>query len=80
MSQSNNAFLISDDRRKAGDAGAWLSPILARLHGAGSYWAEKRTRARELRELHRFSDRELWDIGLSRSDILAIEKGSFSRD
>jgi uncharacterized protein YjiS (DUF1127 family) len=80
MSQYNNAFLISDDRRKTGDAGAWLSPILARLHSASAYWAEKRTRARELRELHRFSDRELWDIGLSRSDLLAIEKGSFSRD
>jgi uncharacterized protein YjiS (DUF1127 family) len=37
-------------------------------------------RARELRELRGFDDRELRDLGLSRSDFMAIEKGSFHRD
>jgi uncharacterized protein YjiS (DUF1127 family) len=32
-----------------------------------------------MRELYRLGDRELWDLGLSRSDLLRIENGSYSR-
>ncbi len=43
-------------------------------------WATHRRRAREMQELARFSDRDLWDVGLSRSDLMAMEKGSYRRD
>ncbi|MBN8926584.1 MAG: hypothetical protein BGO51_08540 [Rhodospirillales bacterium 69-11] len=43
-------------------------------------WAERRARTRQLRDLAAFSDRELWDVGLSRGDLLAVEKGTFRRD
>lgn len=42
-------------------------------------WAERRERARQLRELGMFSDRELWDVGLSRGDLFAVEKGVYRR-
>ena len=42
--------------------------------------AEKRRHAREMRDLAAFSDRELWDIGLSRSDMMALDRGVYRRD
>jgi uncharacterized protein YjiS (DUF1127 family) len=33
-----------------------------------------------MQDLYRCSDRDLWDMGLSRSDLMAIENGSFHRD
>ena len=52
----------------------------ARLDRLGSAWAARRKRARELRDLYRFSDRELWDVGLSRSDLPAIADGTYRRE
>jgi uncharacterized protein YjiS (DUF1127 family) len=43
-------------------------------------WAARRLRNQQMRELHSFSDRELWDVGLSRSDFMAIEQGAYTRD
>jgi uncharacterized protein YjiS (DUF1127 family) len=43
-------------------------------------WIEKRRYARDMRDLASFSDRELWDLGLSRSDLMAVERGVFKRD
>ncbi len=43
-------------------------------------WSAARRRARDVRDLSQFSDRDLWDVGLSRSDMMALEKGTFSRD
>jgi uncharacterized protein YjiS (DUF1127 family) len=43
-------------------------------------FAARRLRAQQLRELYSFSDRELWDVGLSRADFMAIEKGVYHRD
>jgi uncharacterized protein YjiS (DUF1127 family) len=78
MSISNNTYSLSGGQAKiAGDVGSWLSSALARL---SVRWAESRARNREMQELYRFSDRELWDIGLSRSDIVAIDKGTYRRD
>jgi uncharacterized protein YjiS (DUF1127 family) len=77
MSLSNNTYLISGSQRSAEPVGTWLS---SRFQNLLARWEQRRTRARELRELYRCSDRELWDIGLSRSDFLAIEKGTYSRD
>ena len=80
MSLSDNALLFSDGHRKnALNSGAWLSQVRARLYHLGDFWSARRVRAREMRELHRFSDRELWDVGLNRSDIMLIEKGAYRR-
>ena len=43
-------------------------------------WQARRRRARELNELFAFDERELRDLGLSRSDFMAIEKGTYHRD
>jgi uncharacterized protein YjiS (DUF1127 family) len=43
-------------------------------------WTARRLRIQQMRELHAFSDRELWDVGLSRADFMAIEKGVYRRD
>jgi uncharacterized protein YjiS (DUF1127 family) len=43
-------------------------------------WLARRRHAREAEVLHAFSDRELWDLGLSRSDIPGIIDGTYRRD
>jgi uncharacterized protein YjiS (DUF1127 family) len=51
---------------------------LSRLQSAsarfGASWVARRKRRREIRQLHAFSDRELKDVGLSRSDLRGITK------
>jgi uncharacterized protein YjiS (DUF1127 family) len=37
-------------------------------------------RAREFQSLSDFSDRELWDIGISRSDVSGVINGTYRRD
>ena len=58
--------------------------LLARLHNWLATRAETRAArrqfSREMQQLHRFTDGELRDVGLSRSDFMAIEAGHFSRD
>jgi uncharacterized protein YjiS (DUF1127 family) len=81
MSLSNNAYPLTGGRaRSSADVGSWLSSMVARLSHLGTWWAERQIRNREMQELYRFSDRELWDVGLSRSDIMAIDKGTFRRE
>jgi uncharacterized protein YjiS (DUF1127 family) len=77
MSISNNTYAISGSHHAAG---SWLSQVSARMHHWREVWAQRRARAREMRELNRCSDRELWDMGLSRSDLLSIEAGVYRRD
>jgi uncharacterized protein YjiS (DUF1127 family) len=43
-------------------------------------WLARRQRAQDVAALHRFSDRELWDLGLSRADIMGISNGTYQRD
>jgi uncharacterized protein YjiS (DUF1127 family) len=43
-------------------------------------WQAKRRRARELNELFGFDERELRDLGLSRSDFPSIQNGTFRRE
>lgn len=81
MSLNGGSRLISEEHQNiTRDISAWLSRIPTQLSYAGAYLAAKLRRTRELDELRRFSDRELWDVGLSRSDILAIEKDLYRRD
>lgn len=53
--------------------GAWMSRCLAAF-------AERRRHAREMAELAKYNDRELWDLGLSRSDLMGVERGTYRRD
>ena len=63
-----------------GHTGGWLAPIAARLRALRARAAGRRAHARDMQALYRFSDRELWDLGISRSDFMAIENGTFRRD
>jgi uncharacterized protein YjiS (DUF1127 family) len=52
---------------------SWLSRRFA-------LWTEKRRYARDMHDLAAFTDRDLWDLGLSRSDLMAVERGTYKRD
>ena len=80
MNLSNNIYALSSSQKMAGDVGHWYSSILHGLHGFISSLASRYNKHREMMELNRFSDRELWDVGLSRSDVLSIEKGVYTRN
>ena len=43
-------------------------------------WQAHRRHARELRELYALDERELRDLGLSRSDFICIRDGTYRRD
>ncbi len=77
MNASSSTYI---NNGATGHAGGWLSQIAGKLQNLRARLAERRKKASEMRELYRFSDRELWDIGLSRSDFHAIEQGTFRRD
>lgn len=49
-------------------------------HGLLARYSAWRRRRREVVELHRMSDRDLSDIGLTRCDLPAIAAGTFHRD
>jgi uncharacterized protein YjiS (DUF1127 family) len=50
------------------------------VNRAVAYWQARRRRSRELNELFAFDERELRDLGLSRSDFVSIENGTYRRD
>jgi uncharacterized protein YjiS (DUF1127 family) len=58
----------------------WPSWLQGRLDHLGAAWAGRRKRSREVRDLYVFTDRELWDVGLSRSDLPAIANGTYRRE
>jgi hypothetical protein len=78
MTLFNHTYPIAASRQTT--AGTWLLQLSAWMHHLPGALSARRTRARELRELYNCSDRELWDMGLSRSDFLAIEDGIYKRD
>jgi uncharacterized protein YjiS (DUF1127 family) len=56
--------------------GLALRNVAARYHA----WAENRRRiARISAELHAYTDRQLLDLGLCRSDIPEVARGTFRR-
>jgi uncharacterized protein YjiS (DUF1127 family) len=63
-----------------GHTGGLFALVSAKLQNARARWAEKRAHDRDMADLYRFSDRELRDIGISRSDFMALDKGTFRRD
>ena len=77
MNTSNDTYLISGSHATTR---SWLSLITSRLHQMRVSAADRRVRAREMQDLYRCDDRDLRDMGLSRSDLLAVQKGTFHRD
>jgi uncharacterized protein YjiS (DUF1127 family) len=67
-------------QQNPGDIRAWLSRLGMRFARLAAAWLDRRRTARSLRQLHICTDRELWDMGLSRSDFPAIIKGTYRRD
>lgn len=59
---------------------AWFGRLAETLAALPAAIAASRAHAREMAQLRRFSDLELHDVGLSRSDIVAIQAGTFRRD
>ena len=81
MNLSEQSRAISESQQQvAREAILWLSWLRARLDSLGVAWADRRKRAREIRELYRFNERELWDLGLRRSDLPAIANGTYRRE
>ena len=81
MNQSNNTYYnTSAQRKSAADTKMWSFGSAGWLRRFGVQLAKRRARRLAMEELYRFSDRDLWDVGLSRSDVLSIEQGTFRRD
>jgi uncharacterized protein YjiS (DUF1127 family) len=59
---------------------AWRPFARTQINRFIAFVIARRQRARQLHELYSMSDRELWDVGLSRSDRLAIDEGTYRRD
>jgi uncharacterized protein YjiS (DUF1127 family) len=78
LEQAQAAF--AGHQHSATDIRLPLSHLRARFERLAAAWVARREVARGLRQLHRCTDRELWDMGLSRSDFPAIIKGTYRRD
>jgi uncharacterized protein YjiS (DUF1127 family) len=81
MSLSDQARFLPDTQQKIiSDLLRWLFRARALVRRLGGFWTARRQRARELDELYRFTDRELADLGLSKSDLPAIGRGAYHRE
>ena len=81
MNLSEEARALSKGQQETvREAGVWLSWLRARLGHLDAAWTARRKRAREVRDLYLFTERELWDVGLRRSDLPAIADGTYRRD
>jgi uncharacterized protein YjiS (DUF1127 family) len=76
MNSSSNTYLFDATLQTARPAGGWLARLFHRLRAS---WAQRREVERQMQELYRSSDRELWDMGLSRSDLREIAKGTYRK-
>jgi uncharacterized protein YjiS (DUF1127 family) len=43
-------------------------------------WNARRRNHRDAAQLAQLSDRELWDVGLSRCDVASVARGNYRRD
>ena len=73
-------FLPATQPKFAADLRHGLLLGRALLRRVAEHWIARRQRAREIRELYGFSEQELADVGLSKSDLMAIEKGVHRRE
>lgn len=79
MNPTNNLTSGTAGGRELAQAAAWIQRLPAAMRRLTAALAAYRQRTREFDDLHKLSDRELWDLGLSRSDFTAIEKGVYRR-
>jgi len=56
-----------------------LPGLVAGFERIVALWQARRRRARELRELFALDEHDLRDLGLSRSDFMAIRDGTYRR-
>jgi uncharacterized protein YjiS (DUF1127 family) len=77
MNLSSNTYLLDATRQTARPAGVWLTGMFHRLRAS---LVQRRAVERQMQELYRSSDRELWDMGLSRSDLPEIARGTYRQD
>lgn len=68
-------LLISPDRAQHGAVYGPLHSIGTALTRAWLAFLKRRAHRQACADLHAMSDRELWDIGLSRSEIEAAVRG-----
>jgi uncharacterized protein YjiS (DUF1127 family) len=81
MSLSNNTWRLPSSQQQILPASSnWLSRLQAGLFRIRTAWMSRRQRERDARLLRSLSDRELWDLGLGRSDISRVAKGTYRRD
>jgi uncharacterized protein YjiS (DUF1127 family) len=77
MRTSNNTYLFAGNEH----AGQPFSKRMAeRFRQFRATLENRRIHARQVEELYLSSDRELWDMGLSRGDVAEIAKGTYRRD
>jgi uncharacterized protein YjiS (DUF1127 family) len=57
-----------------------LPGLIAGFDRLAARWQAQRKHAREVRELFAFDDHDLRDLGLSRSDFMAIRDGTYRRE
>jgi uncharacterized protein YjiS (DUF1127 family) len=80
MNISDDAQLIAAGAQPiVSTARTWRTRLQAGLGRFGASWRTHRRRSREVQELAAFSDRELWDLGLGRSDLQAIANRTYRR-
>jgi uncharacterized protein YjiS (DUF1127 family) len=59
------------------NAAAWRTRLHAALERFARARAERRRRARDFQALSESTDRQLWDMGISRSDVLSVVNGTY---
>jgi uncharacterized protein YjiS (DUF1127 family) len=80
VSQSNNTWRLQSQQQILPASSNWLSRLQAGFYRIRTAWVTRRQRQRDARLLGDLSDRELWDLGLGRSDISRVAKGTYRRD
>ncbi len=81
MNLTESARLNSRTRAETSrNTNVWWTQVRAGLNRFAAYRAARRKHARDRQALFDFSDRELRDIGITRTDVPAVMNGTFSRD
>jgi uncharacterized protein YjiS (DUF1127 family) len=81
MTLSQTARVVSDSPQHIVHQGSiWLARLQSTLHRINTARKARRRLDRDARQLYAFSDRELWDLGLGRSDVPSIIAGTYRRD
>lgn len=78
MNASNNALIVRG-RQRGPIATNAIRGVQAAYRSIAAIWIAHRDHAREIGQLHAFSDRDLRDLGLTRSDVAAIAKRTYRR-